>query len=172
MEYAIVTAACARAYGMPSRVLGLKRADAETAESGAGHVVAEVWIPQFNKWVIVDGQFGVIPELRGEPLNAVEFQRALAENTKELTLRSVHERDKYAYFDWIYPYLFYFDFNEDQRFFGKAFENESRRYDPIGRKIMLVPQGAANPKVFQKKTPIKSCVYVSKPSTFYPQRPK
>jgi transglutaminase-like putative cysteine protease len=172
VEYAIVVAACARAYGMPSRVLALKRADAETAESGAGHVVAEVWLRQFDKWVFVDGQWGIVPVLRGKPLNAVEFQRALAENAGEVALRWVEERDKFRYFDWIYPYLFYFDFNEDQRFFGKAYESEKRRYDPIGRKIMLVPRGADQPKVFQKKTPIKNCVYVSNPNAFYPKAGK
>ena len=84
MEYAIVTAACARACGFPSRVLALKREDVETAESSAGHVVAEVWLDQFGKWVFVDPQFDVVPELEGIPLNAVEFQEALAAGKKRI----------------------------------------------------------------------------------------
>jgi hypothetical protein len=40
VEYAIVLAGCTRSLGMPSRRLALKRSDVETAESGAGHVVA------------------------------------------------------------------------------------------------------------------------------------
>lgn len=57
----------------------------------------------------------------------------MAEETEEIVLRSALVRDSYTYFDWIYPYLFYFDFNENQRFFGKAFEDESGRYDCLSR---------------------------------------
>ncbi len=150
----------------------MKRSDVEIAESGAGHVAAEVWLEQFNKWVFVDGQWGVIPELRGTPLNAVEFQNALAENPDEVVLRSVNEElDKDRYFDWVYPYLFYFDFNENDRFFGKSDENGNQQGTTRRRKIMLVPGGAAKPKVFQRKTPIKVDLYISNPVTFYPRIP-
>jgi len=162
VEYAIVTAASARALGMPSRVLALKRKDVETAQSGAGHVVAEVWLNQFNKWVFVDAQFDAIPELDGVPLNAVEFQDAIARNTPGLVIRSSSSRiHKWYYRKWISPYLYYFDFKIDQRFFLE--ESEKKR----GR-IMLVPKGAKNPKVFQRRYPIQNCTYISTPETFYP----
>jgi hypothetical protein len=37
-------------------------------------VVAEVWLDQYKKWVFVDGQYAVVTEEKGIPLNAVEFQ--------------------------------------------------------------------------------------------------
>lgn len=167
VEYAIVVAACARSLGMPSRRLALKRSDVETAKSGAGHVVAEVWLKQFNKWVFVDGQWGAIAERDGVPLNAVEFQDAIARKTPGLKIRFASIGDQQSYIKWIAPYLYYLDFNLDQRFFGKDYDK--RRYTPIRGKIMLVPKGAKKPKVFQVKTPIKNCTYISNPNAFYPQ---
>ena len=162
VEYAIVTAASARALGMPSRVLALKRKDVETAQSNAGHVVAEVWLDQFNKWVFVDTQFDAIPEINGVPLNAVEFQDAIARNTPGLVIQSSSSGTHiWYYMKWISPYLYYFDFGIDQRFFLEESEKKQGR-------IMLVPKGAKNPKVFQRKYPIKNCTYISDPEAFYP----
>ena len=162
VEYAIVTAASARTLGIPSRVLALKRKDVETAQSNAGHVVAEVWINELNKWIFVDAQFDAIPEVDGVPLNAIEFQDALARNTKGLVIHSsssgIH---KWYYRKWISPYLYYFDFKIDQRFF---IDNSEK----MQAMIMLVPKGAKNPKVFQRKYPIENCTYISNPEAFYP----
>lgn len=171
VEYSIVVAAAARALGMPSRVLGLKREDVETAEGGAGHVVAEVWLRQHKKWAFVDGQWGVMVERNGVPLNAVEFQDALARESPGLNILCVSQFlqtrfNKERYVRWIAPYLYYFDFNLDQRFFQEDYER--RRYDPKLGKIMLVPRGANQPKVFQRSTPIKNCRYISNATAFYP----
>jgi len=43
VEYAIVINGCLNSLAIPSRVLGLKTADVETRESGAGYVVAEAF---------------------------------------------------------------------------------------------------------------------------------
>ncbi len=176
VEYAIAVAGCARSLGMPSRVLALKRQDVERAKSGAGHVVAEVWLDQFKKWVFVDGQMGAIPEEDGVPLNAVEFQDAVARKAKDrdgagLKIRFASEKKgrgsgEESYILWVAPYLYYFDFNLNQRFFGEKYEE--RRYDPVKGKVMLVPKGAKEPKVFQRKTPIKNCTYIYNPKAFYP----
>ena len=170
VEYAIVVAGCARSLGMPSRRLALKRPDVETAESGAGHVVAEVWLEQFNKWVFVDGQWGAIPEKDGTPLNAVEFQDAIARESPGLKIHFATKEDEKEYLVWVARYLYYFDFNLDQRFFAKDYEK--RKYSPAHGKIMLVPKDAKKPKVFQKKSPIKNCTYISSPKAFYPQMNK
>ncbi|UCC22026.1 MAG: transglutaminase domain-containing protein [Planctomycetota bacterium] len=167
VEYAKVVAGCARSLGMPSRTLGLKRLDVETAESGAGHVVAEVWLDQFNKWVFVDGQYGAIAEVNGDPLNAVEFQEAIAHENPGLRMRFATKGDEKSYLVWVAPYLYYFDFNLDQRFY-KA-ETEEERLSGSKGKIMLVPKGAKKPKVFQRKLPIENCTYISNPKAFYPQ---
>jgi hypothetical protein len=166
VEYAIVTAACARALGMPSRVLALKTEDVETASANAGHVVAEVWLKQFGKWVFADAQHDVIPELNGIPLNAVEFQEALVHKSPGLKIRTSSSGlftfiKRWHYKKWISPYLYYFNFSIDQRFFVQ-------RGKRIPGKIMLVPKGAKKPKVFQRKYPIKNCTYISSPEAFYP----
>ncbi len=167
VEYAIVVAACARSLGMPSRRLALKRPDVETAKSSAGHVVAEVWLDQFNKWVFVDGQWGAIPEKDGVPLNAVEFQDAIARKTPGLIIRFVSKGKQENYIKWIVSYLYYFDFHPDQRFYRT--KAEKKRISGSNGKIMLVPKGAKKPKVFQRKSPIKNCTYISNPKAFYPQ---
>jgi hypothetical protein len=167
VEYATAIAACARSLGLPSRVLCLKRSDVETATSGAGHVVAEVWLNQFNKWVFVDGQWGAIPEKKGIPLNAVEFQDAIARKATGLKIRFASEHIEETYIDWVIPYLYYLDFNLDQRFF--ITKTEYDRITGLNGKIMLVPKDAKHPEVFQKISPIKNCKYISNPKAFYPQ---
>jgi hypothetical protein len=144
---------------MPSQVLALKRRDVETAEHSAGHMVAEVWLRQYKKWVFVDGQFGVLAKKGSIPLNAVELQDAIARKSPDLKIVCVSESQGEGYVRWVGPYLHYFDFNLDQRFFQKDYER--KRYDPPAGKIMLVPKGAKEPKVFQRKLPIKNCTYIT-----------
>jgi transglutaminase-like putative cysteine protease len=60
-EYAIVMAGVATAYGMPARVVNLMPRDVETRSEA--HSVAEVWLDEFSKWVLADGQYGAIGEL-------------------------------------------------------------------------------------------------------------
>ena len=166
VEYAIVTAACARALGMPSRVLALKRKDVETAKSGAGHVVAEVWLRDRGKWVFADAQFAAIPALAGVPLNAVEFQEAIARHRGPLSLGPDWSgKQKRFYLRWVAPYLYYFDFRLDQRFFVER----SQKRPGL---LMLVPKGASQPHVFQRRFPIRNCTYISNPRIFYPRMDK
>ena len=166
VEYARVVAAAARAMGMPSRVLSLKREDVETASSGAGHVVAEIWLDQYKNWVFADAQWDVIPELNGRPLNAFEFQRALARNRSELVCSSSSRIREDEYIRWVTPLLFYFDFNIEQRFYSE--ETDAERISAPRGKVMLVPVGVRKPKVFQRKFPLRNCYYISNPNAFYP----
>lgn len=167
VEYATVVAGCAQSLGLPARCLALKREDVETAQSGAGHYAAEVWLPSLAKWVFVDGQWDAIPEMDGRPLNAVEFQEAVGRKATGLKIRSSSGVDEGTYLYWITPYLYYFDFNLDQQLFA-ADASESARRSPKAGKIMLVPKGAAKPSVFQRTNPIRNCTYISNPAAFYP----
>jgi len=160
VEYSVIIVACAQSLGIPARVLSLRRKDAETAEYGAGHVVAEVWIDEFQKWVMADGQAGVIPEMDGIPLNAVEFQMNITRLDSGLTLHSSTGKNPRKYLEWISPYLYYFQVLVDQKFYPLS-ENQKRE------KIMLVPKGANKPTVFQRKYPITDCTYISNPEKFY-----
>ncbi|MEC9489252.1 MAG: transglutaminase-like domain-containing protein [Halanaerobium sp.] len=159
VEYSVVINGCLNALQIPSRIVGLKTNDVETRESGAGHVVVEAYLPDLNKWIMADGQWNVVPVLDGTPLNCVEFQNALANKEAGLELSSKGRNDKNGYYQWVAEYLYYFDAPLDNRFVG--------RDNP--RKIMLVPEGAKYPKIFQRIMPINNMDYTNSYSTFYPE---
>ncbi|UYZ64764.1 transglutaminase-like domain-containing protein [Hymenobacter weizhouensis] len=157
VEYGIVLSGALASLGIPARVLALKMADVETRKTGAGHVLTEVWLRDQQKWVLVDGQWDVIPFLNGVPLNAVELQKALAERAPGFTVQSPRGTTAQKYARWIQPYLYYFDINFDQRF-GTKTERGA---------LMLVPAGASNPTVFQRKYPLKHLTYTNSVASFY-----
>lgn len=163
VEYGIVTTAALNAIGLPARVLGLKTKEVETTESGAGHVLLEVYLKDLRKWVVLDGQWNTMPVLNGVPLNAVEFQQAISKNYDALQIRSLTGEDKAAYIKWIFPYLYYFDVAFDNR------ESIDHQKQAVGGKtmLMLVPKGAKAPTVFQKKFPINYAHYTHSIEDFY-----
>jgi hypothetical protein len=162
VEYSIVLSGALNSLGIPARVTGLMMQDAETRESGAGHVVAEAFLADLQKWIMVDGQWDVIPVLNGKPLNAVELQLALAEATPGLTVYSFSGTQPQEYFKWITPYLFYFDTKLDSRL-----GVERQPYLRHSETLMLVPIGAKEPQVFQRKWPLKNMQYTHSLWVFY-----
>jgi hypothetical protein len=155
-DYAIVTASVARAYGMHARVVNLLPADVEMRSEA--HAVAEVWLPQFKKWVIADGQFGIVPELYGIPLSALELQSAIA---KDEAVRCRGNEDRCsAWKQFILPNMFYFKTLANQHRFGGG--------EPSGM-LILVPNGAANPKKFAggNEELFAGAIYTSNPTSFY-----
>jgi hypothetical protein len=171
VEYGIVVSAALNSIGIPTRVLSLKTQDVEKVKRGAGHVVAEVYSQDFKKWVYIDAQFNVIPMLNEIPLNAVEFQNAILydkESLKFINLEGDLSKDiSKSYINWIGKYLFYFDLLFDQRL------NQDIKYKTINgkTKLMLVPIGAKEPMVFQRKYKINYCLYTNSINDFY-QIPK
>lgn len=159
LNYAIVLAAAASAYGMPSRVLGMLPSDIETRSEA--HSVAEVWIPQLEKWVLADAQWGAIAELNGTPLNAVELQRAIVEQ-KPIKC-AVGETDCKKWIRFILPNMFYFKIVDDNRSFQSRWT----------RQLVLVPKGAQEPRKFAGggEWVFSNSVYISDPDIFY-KRPK
>lgn len=157
VEYGIVLEGTLAAVGIPARVLGLQTADVETRKSGAGHVLTEAWLADQQKWVLVDGQWDVIPLLHGTALNAVELQQALAVRSPGLSVLSVAGTSAKKYARWIRPYLFYFGVSFDSRIGGKKVPGE----------LMLVPLGAKNPTVFQRRYPIQNTTYTHSLVSFY-----
>lgn len=157
VEYGIVLTGALTALGIPARTLGLETADVETRKIGAGHVLAEAWLADQHKWMLVDGQWDVIPLLNGIPLNAVELQKALAEHQPGLAVASPAGTSTKRYSRWIQPYLFYFDTSLDSRFgAGRAPDQ-----------LFLVPLGSANPTRFQGGEPAKNRLYTNSAVTFY-----
>lgn len=154
-DYAIVTASVASIYGMKSRLVNLLPADVETRSEA--HAVAEVWIPRFRKWVIADGQYGIVPELNGTPLSAIELQAAIADE-KPVQCRGNEERC--AGWKWfIVRNMYYFKTMADQRRFDGA----------AGSMLILVPKGAPNPRKFAggNEELFAGAIYTSNPAAFY-----
>ncbi|RPI29304.1 MAG: hypothetical protein EHM61_02020 [Acidobacteria bacterium] len=155
-NYAVVAAGVTRAYGLYSRLLGLLPKDVETRSEA--HSVAEVWLPKFKKWVIADGQYGIVPEFRGIPLSGLELQRAIAE---EAPIECRGNSAKCA--DWknfIMPNIFYFKIAQNQHRFGMKTGTAQ---------LVLVPKGAAKPRKFAggNEEVFAGSIYTSNPATFY-----
>ncbi len=170
VEYGIVLRTVLASNDMKARTLSLKTRDVENTKYGAGHVLTEVWSTQFNKWFMLDAQFNVVPVLNNVPLNAVEFQRAIVQRKNFKLMDIDGEVDpirKENYMGFIPHYLYYFDYNFDQR--EVAYE-ELLKVNEKGS-LMLVPLGAKKPTVFQRKWPMNNYEHTSSLKDFY-QTPK
>lgn len=165
VEYGTVIYGCLNALGIPSRPLNLKTEDVETRESGAGHVVTEVYLEDLNKWIFVDGQWGMIPVLNDVPLNGLEFSEALKEKEKlgnsldVICLLPESGVEKEEYFRWIEEYLYFFDF---------TYWQEDSKGKQKATKVMLTPEGVKNPKIFQVKYNLNIDIYTHSAEDFYP----
>lgn len=166
VEYGIVSTSALLALNYKARVVGLKTRNVETKRFSAGHVLAEVWMPEFKKWALIDGQFNVLPVLNGVPLNAVEFQLAIAQK-KDFKLLDVNGEvstlRKKIYLSFVYDYIYYLDVKLDQRIVSK----EERKTVDGKSHLFLVPNGAKNPSVFQRKYPIDYALYTNSVKDFY-----
>jgi hypothetical protein len=163
VEYGIVATACLNAAGLKARIVGLTTKDVETRQYGAGHVLLEVYLNDLQKWALADGQWDAMPVLNGIPLNAVEFQQAIAENYNALEIKTLSGTSKRFYINWIYPYLHYFDISFDNR---EGVSIDKMKID--GKKcLMLVPPGENNPVVFQINKKIDNCLYTNSLKDFY-----
>jgi hypothetical protein len=159
VEYAVVLSGALNAVGMPARVVNLKTADSETRASGAGHVVAEAYLRDAQRWVMVDGQWDMIPWVKGKPASALDLKKAIEAKSASITYTSMSGVKAAEYSKWIAPYLYYMDAKLDQRV-GAASDV---------RVLMLVPSGGKAPRVFQKKIPLKNMIYTTAPQVFYPK---
>lgn len=170
VEYAVVAVACLSALGIPSRDLGLKREDVETAESGAGHVVGEAYLPSLKKWIMFDPQVGVVPARQNVPLNAAELRVALENNPHDVQLlcndfvqaeidygQGFCEEYRKKALAFLSPYLYYLDAPKVLKLPNR---NESDR-------VMFVPEGAKEPKVFQRLYPMGNMTYTRNLESFY-----
>ena len=171
VEYGTVLISTLSSVGITARQLCLKTRDVAKVRTGAGHVATEVWLREFEKWAFADPQFNIIPVLNDVPLNAVEFRKAIEKKEKfELINKNGKLEDelKKQYMKFIPHYLYYFDVLFDQT----IFIGNKDRYKYNGKSsLMLVPVGAENPTVFQRKSTIDYCFYTHSEGDFY-QNPK
>lgn len=157
VEFGLVLAAAFNAIGIPARPLYLKAEDVQTRASAAGHALAEAWLPDQGKWVMVDAQADIIPMLGTTPLNAVELQQALATDQEDLTVLTSTNSKAKPYFKWVNQYLFYFDTVMDNRYGVKSARTA----------LMLVPVHAHKPVIFQRTEAIHNIRYTNSAATFY-----
>ena len=154
-EYAVVMAGVAAAYGMPARVVNLLPREVETRSEA--HSVTEVWLEGFGKWVLADGQWGVVAELDGVPLNAIEVQAALAADRKVVCSAGGEVFAEWKPF--ILRNAFFIKTGNDQR----AFEHHTTA------QLVLVPKGAPKPTKFAggNEEVFAGSIYTSNPDSFY-----
>lgn len=157
VEYGIVTRGCLLALGYDARQLCLKTKDAPESSGGAGHVGCEVFLPEYDKWVWIDGQWGVIPVIDGTPLNAYELGEAIRNNSPGLDLIKVGKdpvSDNRSYFNWIDEYLYYLD-------------TAYKAADCEVVTTMYVPEDGECITVFQKDYPLDITMYLKDIEAFY-----
>ncbi len=163
VEYSIVTSACLKSLGFIVRGLWLKTRDVDVVNSGAGHVVNEVYLKDIGKWFFIDPQFDILVEKNGIPLNAVEFQEAIVNNEKIEIVNPSKEILDNDYIKWVGPYLFYFTTSLN----NGAISNWDR---VIGTKkqLTLVPLGHKPPTYFQRLFRIRTNLKTNSIEDFYP----
>ncbi len=127
VEYGIVLAGCLNAVGIPARQVGGQARDVETIAVGAGHVFAEAWIADRQRWMFVDAQMDIVGlDSDGTPMNSVEFRNSLSRPTPPIP----------------YPLGLAFCMN----YFVAGFEAA----DGTRTSIMLGPIGSKMPTKFQR----------------------
>ncbi len=162
VEYGTVIHGCLLALGIPSRTLGLMTEDVETRESGAGHVVAEVYLNDLEKWVFVDGQWGIIPIYNNTPLNGVELAAVLRNGSaysNDFKLIGVNtEKEKSDYLNWIEEYLYYFNTG----YYELKSDGSLKRFS-----VLLYPVQSKEPRIFQRKFNLSYSYYTNSAADFY-----
>jgi hypothetical protein len=156
MNYAVVLAGAAQAYGMPARLLGLLPRDVE--KRADAHSVAEVWLHQYKKWAIADAQYGIAPTLDGQPLSGLELQDTLVHEKQIECGTDAATCAKWS--NWIAQYLYYFKIEREQRWYPRGKSNPQ---------LVLLPKGAPHPKLYNGKEGgvFADAVYTSNPDVFY-----
>jgi hypothetical protein len=167
VEYGIVSTDALLSLDLKARVVALKSRDVETCKSGAGHVLTEVWLPDHHKWALLDGQYNIMPMLHNVPLNAVEFQEAIVNKEPFILVNSkgqVSKKERKQYLQFIPHYLYFFDTPFDNRRNSSQQDRHSYKNKDL---LMLVPKGAKQPTIFQRKFDIGSVHYTSNLFDFY-----
>lgn len=150
VEYSILASALLVAHNIPARLIGLKTSDVETREYGAGHMVIEFWSNEIQKWIMSDVQAGILLDTSGL-LSAFELGVAIRDSKpvgySHVTWSRFKDNEPYddkpSYVEWIREYLHFYDTPLQYDFRHKDRSKE--------RIVMLVPENATPPKMFEGK---------------------
>lgn len=160
VEYATLVSACLNAMGIPARELSLMMPDVETSLIGGGHMAAEAWLADQNAWVFVDAQEDVVPSVRNKALSAVGFQAALAERSRDLSLRGeAGETGE--------PVQYPIELAESLFYFRARLDNRVAKVRPYTGALLLLATGVDQPKVFQRWLPLQGDVVTRSLAAFY-----
>ncbi len=163
VEYSLVTSQCLAALGFRVRTLGLMARDIDEVESGGGHVVNEVYLPDLRKWVFLDPQYDVITTRNGVPLHAVELQEIIARGDDFELVNPNMTVTPDEYRKWIGPYLYYFYVTipgESISLWDRIAGNK--------KQLTLYPKQARQPRYFQGMMRINTAYYTHAVRDFYP----
>ena len=75
-HYATVFVQCAVSLGFKARRLNIGIHPAVKRPGNTGHIVAEIWSSEFNKWIVMDADMNAHYAQNGIPLNALEIHQA------------------------------------------------------------------------------------------------
>lgn len=92
VEFGLVLSEVLESSGFVTRSLSLRANDVAYGGFGSGHVVSEVWLNELNKWIFLDGQFGVYITKAGDdmPLSYYEiFQQKAGGQWPQLQIHFV-----------------------------------------------------------------------------------
>ena len=162
VEYSLVASECLKSLGFKVRNVGLMTKDIDEVNSGAGHAVNEVFIPDLNKWIFIDPQYDIMVTKNGMPLNAVELQKAIANKEAIEIINPNKVIGKEEYIDWIGPYLFYF--------YTSLNKGKVSIWDRIvgnKKQLTLVPKGKKEPKYFQRIFRLNNMYFTNSTKDFY-----
>ncbi len=112
VEHSLLAVSLLIAYGVPARIIAGLALDPDVPGEFAGHVFAEYWDAEQNKWVMTDAQWGITPQQADKGLSALELREAFDRGQQVNFVRYNHVRDdarKGDYREWIGPYLYIFD---------------------------------------------------------------
>ncbi|MFP4690337.1 MAG: transglutaminase-like domain-containing protein [Bacteroidales bacterium] len=165
-EYAVVLATAANAIGIPARVVNLKIREAETAVSGAGHSLTEVYIRELKRWVMMDPQSDLVAFSEGQPLSAMELRKAIDTAPTEIEVLFKGEWGSEnllkQVINWYSPYLYFFDTAFDNRY------GISKKRSCSGdTRLFLVPLGEKAPEIFQGHHPLTGFSTTHSVADFY-----
>lgn len=95
-HYAFVFVCCALSLGWTARKIAVDRYH-EPDQDSWHHGVAEVYLHDFDKWMVVDPMFDIHYELGGVPLNAIEIRGAVLNSEKQkISRRHGPGRERYS----------------------------------------------------------------------------
>lgn len=166
VQFGITLAGALTAFEIPARVVSMMSRDVETRESNASHVVTEAWLSSLGKWVMFDAQENALI-FRGDlPLSCAEVAMHIRDSDLKAEIPGLPpgiDSRMYLHPQAFGANFYYFQTRVDQR---RSEPNQvaNERDHPS---IVLCPNGAPEPRVFQRLFPLQRATYTRSRSAFY-----